>query len=324
MSVRHIGNIKVILFVLLPVVGCHQKPAQFSAFSFAVTSDTHCNTQTNGFDLAAKEISQLNPAFLLTSGDMHHQSTCELQLIAGLVTTEKEPGKNYLWYPVTGNHDMDNLTNMQLLRDHNPGGDSLPHIVNHFSHCPETVYSWDYQNAHFVALNLYCDAHDTSFRFSQDGSTVPRVTDNLYDWLKSDLESTDRQHIFVIGHTPMFPHEDIDWGGYETSYRSHLVPIAERDRFWQLLVQYDVLAYICGHYHAYLIDQEQRVWHIQMAQIGHDIWNEGKPADPVRRSTFTMINVDGNDVTYDTYRTPTPQDNRLYNLFENGILAGGS
>ena len=122
----------------------------------------------------------------------------------------------------------------------------------------------------------------------------------------------------------MFPHVDIDWGGYETAYSSHLVPIAERDRFWQLLFQHNVLAYICGHYHSYLINQKQGVWHIQMAQTGHDIWNEGESADPVRRSTFTIINVDGSHVTYETYRTPTPQDNRPYNLFENGTLAGES
>ena len=298
-------------------------PVGVSAFSFAVTSDAHCNARTNGFRLAAEAISKLGPQFMVTAGDMHRQSACESQLNAGLVTTEKEPGKDYLWYPVAGNHDMDKLANMQLLRDYNPGGKRLPFIVNQFSHCPETVYSWDYQNAHFVALNLYCDSHDTSFRHWKDGKTVPRVAENLYNWLKSDLESTDKQHIFVIGHTPMFPHADIDWGGGENAYSSSLVPIAERDRFWKLLVQRKVLAYICGHYHAYFVDREQGVWHIEMAQAGRDIWNEGKPDDPVRRSSFAIITVDGNDVTYDTYRTPTPQDSRPYNHFERGILAGG-
>jgi hypothetical protein len=48
--------------------------------------------------------------------------------------------------------------------------------------------------------------------------------------------------------------------------------------------------------------------------------NEGKPNDPVRRSTFTIIDVDGSNVAYDTYRTPTPQDNRPYTLFESAVL----
>ena len=60
-----------------------------------------------------------------------------------------------------------------------------PAFVDDFSACEETTYSFDYDNAHFVVLNVYCD-ENSDIDTSADGE----ISDHLYDWLVLDLEAT--------------------------------------------------------------------------------------------------------------------------------------
>ncbi|MBS3795262.1 MAG: metallophosphoesterase, partial [Candidatus Thorarchaeota archaeon] len=64
-----------------------------------------------------------------------------------------------------------------------------------------------------------------------------------YEWLVDDLETTDKQIKFVIGHQPMYP-------------LSHLgssldINETERDRLQALFVQENVTTYVCGHDHLF-------------------------------------------------------------------------
>ncbi|NIP97071.1 MAG: hypothetical protein GWO24_28015, partial [Akkermansiaceae bacterium] len=71
------------------------------------------------------------------------------------------------------------------LRALNPGGNTLPNVVNVGPGGPgpsgseETTYSFDYGNVHFIQLNQYYDG-------SNDAGTDGDVVDELYSWLEAD------------------------------------------------------------------------------------------------------------------------------------------
>ena len=117
-----------------------------------------------------------------------------------------------------------------------------PDIVNIGpSGCPETTYSFDYDNAHFVVVNEYCD---------NDGDDVTDgdIPDHLYNWLANDLATTAKEHIFVFGHEPAYPQPDADNGRARHMDDSLNAHPANRDRFWNLLKNAGVVAYLLRAY----------------------------------------------------------------------------
>jgi hypothetical protein len=190
-----------------------------------------------------------------------------------------EFGSDVVWFPVTGNHEEETLSDMSWIRDHYP---SLPWIVNPGpAGCETTTYSFDYLNAHFVVLNqYYTGARD----IGGDGDVV----DALYDWLVSDLASTTKPAIFVFGHEPAFPFER----HVGDSLDGHP---ANRDRFWNLLEEELVVAYLCGHTHYYSKYQHNggKVWQIDLGNAGNsdgDLY------------TFLDVTIDESWVRFDIWR----------------------
>jgi len=117
-------------------------------------------------------------------------------------------GEDFLWYPVIGNHEIsDDINNFYYTRD--TMVPSLPHIVNYGpTGSTNTSYSWDYGNAHFVAINAYWDGttntgadHNTTVA---DGDIVPA----LRDWIDADLsvgETDPDRPEFAFVHEPAYP-----------------------------------------------------------------------------------------------------------------------
>ena len=214
-------------------------------------------------------------------------------------TIEQVLGMNYIWYPVVGNHELPGKgseiyygSNMEWLREYNydaNGSGTHPDIVNTGpSGCPETTYSFDYDNAHFVVLNNYCD---------NDGDKVTDgdITGHLYNWLASDLAATNKEHIFVIGHQPAYPQPDADNGRTRKMKDSLNAYPANRDRFWNLLKNAGVVAYICGHTHNYSAVEINGVWQLNS---GH-ARGQGDIGAP---STFLIIHVNGSTVEFNANR----------------------
>ncbi len=190
-----------------------------------------------------------------------------------------EFGSDVVWFPVIGNHEEETPSDVLWIRDHYP---SLPWIVNSGPvGCENTTYSFDYLNAHFVVLNeYYVNGDDTG----GDGDVV----DALYDWLVADLASTTKPAVFVFGHEPAFPfnrHVGDSLDGHR----------ANRDRFWNLLEQELVVAYLCGHTHYYSKYQHNggKVWQI-------DLGNAGNSDGDVY--TFLDATVDESWVRFDIWR----------------------
>ncbi len=259
-------------------------------FSFAVTTDMsevsgrEYIDYPNFFAALLAYLKETGPGdFMVSPGDVLPAEDTRW-------TIEQVLGEDYLWFPLPGNHDF-GPADTAFLRDYDydPNGPAEPNLVNRGPEpCPHTTYSFDYQNAHFVALNVYCNEDSP---WGIDGS----ITDTVYDWLAADLAATDKEHIFVFGHEPAFPQPDEKTGQVRhLGWSLDEYPRA-RDRFWQLLKDEGVAAYFCGHSHNYSAVMIDGVWQIEAGQA------MGTRAAP-SPGTFLIVSVKGAEVMVETYR----------------------
>lgn len=127
------------------------------------------------------------------------------------------------FFPITGNHDYDTV-------DAAPFRDLFVLPENAWRPADrERYYSFDWGNAHFVAL-------DTETPLGQISDAA---TDDMADWLAADLAATDRFWKFIFLHKPPYsagPH------GSSTTVQTRLVPIFEA---------YGVNVVFAGHDHDY-------------------------------------------------------------------------
>ncbi len=175
-------------------------------------------------------------SFMVSPGDLD-------PVVASVDIISEILGENYTWYPVVGNHDTENSTYMQTLRAINAGGNSLPNIVN--SGPPgsiETMYSFDYGESHFVVVNQYFDGKSDK---GTDGNLVPETL----QWLEDDLKKNTKAYVFVIGHEPLIAMPDMDNGRIRHVGDSLDKYPRNAYKFYRLMMEYNVVAYLCGHTH---------------------------------------------------------------------------
>lgn len=259
-------------------------------FSFVVTSDMSLYSAREYFDYpnffaaALRYVAQFGPGdFMVSLGDILPAEDTSW-------TVDQVLGEDYPWFPLPGNHDF-SMAEINFFRNYQMdiNGDQEPNIINWGPEsCPDTTYSFDFQNAHFVALNVYCDEE---VPWGIDGS----ITDTVYDWLAADLDQTQKDHIFVFGHEPAFPRPDSDTGQIRHLGDSLDQYPQARDRFWGLLKDKGVIAYIHGHTHGYNAEKIDGVWQLNAGQ------SMGVRAAP-SPGTFLIISVNGSRVNLQTYR----------------------
>jgi hypothetical protein len=277
-------------------------------FTFAVTADMREFAGPGTYDTAqyfrgaVEAIAGLGgSAFMVSPGDIDPPSGV-------LWTITRTLGITTTWYPVVGNHELPGSgnepytgTNMIWLRGYDYGA-----VNPGPAGCPTTTYSFDYQSAHLVVLNEYCDA-------AGDTVTDGDVPDHLYNWLAADLSATQKAHVFVFGHEPAYPQPDADNGRLRHLGDSLDQYPANRDRFWSLLKDEGVVAYICGHTHNYSAVNVNGVWQL-------DAGHARGLGDTGARSTFILIRVDGPAVTFVVYRDDA--SGGPYTLMHSGVLTG--
>lgn len=214
-----------VIFVLLVL-------SRAQAFVFVSLADSRGNDTGVNSGILSRIVQQVagdSPAFIVFSGD----------LIAGNPDNEIVKLQYNRWrkvmepvlsripvYVIPGNHEINGPGQNRIFQEVFEMPENGPEGYE------ELCYSFDYENCHFVCLdtNYYGKFH--------------RLGQLQYDWLKHDLAKTDREHIFVFGHEPAYP-----VGPHKGN--SLDVYIQERDRFWNLLKEYKVKAYFCGHEHLY-------------------------------------------------------------------------
>jgi hypothetical protein len=223
---------------------------------------------------------------------------------------DDEFGTTAIWYPITGNHEAETVSDMDWLRtEYNTGNNGrTPLKLNTNQDGPtgsvETTYSWDYGNAHFIALNQYWDG---GTMLGSDNATDGDIAPALYSWLAADLTANTKQFVFVFGHEPAFPYTR-HVGNSLDQYPNN------RDAFWSLLEGENVQAYFCGHTHYYSKHQGDEshvgdVWQLDVGNAGND------PGDGL---TYFDVVVGSNQVSVNVYRDG---GTGIFSLFESVILS---
>ena len=100
------------------------------------------------FDGACEAMRAVGPGeFMLGPGDLDPPDAVRSVI-------DQYLGTNYLWYPVAGNHELEQTNTMHWLRSWARAG--IPHLVRRGPDGAEfSTYSFDYGNSHFIALNLH-------------------------------------------------------------------------------------------------------------------------------------------------------------------------
>lgn len=252
-----ISKVVIIGSVLLCIFACNKIDTLKNAenLTFIVAADwrdkaTERYHSTEYFLGALEAITESGKgSFMVSPGDVE-----PVDASANLIA--KVLGEDYPWYPVIGNHETEDSTYMQSLRDINAGGNSLQNVVNIGPPgSVETTFSFDYGNSHFVVLNQYFDG-------KSDMGTDGDIVDALYNWLKNDLESTDIKHIFVVGHEPIISIPDMHNGRHRHIGDSLDKYPRNAFRFYQLLLKHNVTAYLHGHTHSTSYSNINGLWQI--------------------------------------------------------------
>jgi hypothetical protein len=198
-------------------------------FHFTIFSDNH---QYEGFAdfLNAMNVKTGGPGlFLLGCGD-HHPMHRTFNAIKSVF------GRTVPWIFAVGNHDLNGAYSDGLYWYHDYFNKALrPYVKTGPPNGEDTNFSFDSGPIHFTVINPY-------YGGSGDRNRYPDIVDELYEWIKSDLDNTSKPFKLVVGHPPAFP------SGIVVGRSLDLSP-ENRDRFWKLLEEKKVSAYICGHSH---------------------------------------------------------------------------
>jgi predicted phosphodiesterase len=260
-------------------------------FSFFITADMRQYAgpefQSSKYFLGVCEAIKMEGkgAFMVSTGDIDPPWFVRQTITSVL-------GENYIWYPVLGNHETETSEDMAYLREYNRDGNTLPYIVNKGpAGAVETMYSFDYGDAHFVVVNQY---YNGVADMVLDGDTSPAT----YEWLAADLKASDKKYKFVFGHEPAYVLPDMKTGRLRHENNSLNKYPENRDRFWNLLKENRVVAYVCGHTHNTSIYKFEGVYQID---AGHSR-GIGDQAVP---STFVKITVGKEECIYRFFRDDT-------------------
>ena len=182
-------------------------------------------------------------------------------------------GTSYRWIPGIGNHEAETPADMTWLRqewhdptDNNPAAIREP-ISSYATGGPEGTTETQFYFVHkgilFVYINEYWDGADDDAVNEYSGQVISETI----DWLTGVFLAYESYPKFVIGHAPAFPQNR-----HLNNCINKYVP--ERDVFWNLLTEHNVLAYLCGHTHWYSRYQVNNTWD-NIANIAGDVWNNG-------------------------------------------------
>jgi hypothetical protein len=268
-----------------------------TSWAFVVVSDVHTSTNPSGTQQNFEQIKEWidnstpempAPEFMVITGDFPPVSTAsnpsETDDIINTVF-----GPDFIWFPVIGNHEIsDGIGNFNWCRD--TKFPTLPWIINSGpTGSIGTTYSWEYENAHFVAVNGYWDGTTNSGGdHARDGDVVPA----LRSWIDSDLSTTSKIHKFAFIHEPAYP----DYRHVGDSLDKYP---ANRDVFVSMLNNHSMETLFCGHTHYYEHDTSNE--YPLLGNI-HQLTNakfRAQTGDGGHTITYVVIN--GTKTTYKIY-----------------------
>lgn len=167
-------------------------PPPPSSFTFVVWADTRGNYST--LATLSAQADTHNPAFTLYAGDGESNgfSAAGTNVLMAAIDGNSSNGLSARTFIVRGNHDALDAAGWQQYYD--LVGVARAVGATHYSaFTPDLTYSFDYQNAHFVAIDVPGDAD--------------LITSAQTSWLDSDLAAAEARgltHAFIYFHGPIF------------------------------------------------------------------------------------------------------------------------
>ncbi len=152
-----------------------------------------------------KDLAELNPEFILATGDISSHNTCDAMFAA----RDLMDSLGFPYFPMGGNHDF-------------PLTESREWFLEAFhAHLPvrSTVYSFDWNNLHFAVLDPWWKWSDDSLAEASEASIVESQKTNLkgarwaipphqLEWLQEDLAAHPDKPTIVATHYPAIPIPD--------------------------------------------------------------------------------------------------------------------
>jgi hypothetical protein len=181
----------------------------------------------------------------------------------------------YIW-PMPGDHEIQNRFDENIYRR------EFPDV---FNNGPEDekglTYSFDYNDVHFIAIST------NRWRYGIPGDTAGGRNDYHYiknpDWLELNIKTAlerGAKYIIVMGHEQPFPvgghlKDGLPNLGADLTFppdSAKLDFLARRNRFWKILAENNVSAYICGHEHLYSRQSVDGVYQILAGSAGAPVY----------------------------------------------------
>ncbi len=288
----------VYMFLRLSVIICMITafiiPMSRANFSFAVTGDEY---NFPAIRVAFEDAKARDPqcAFVFDVGDMG--SLREDGILYTDYNLHYYPdieawNGSIPWFAVIGNHDVERPEVMEyIMTNVTPRYENQVQGIENFREGPKdadyrTIYSFDYQNAHFVVLNEYYHEDRLSPDYSPTGHIYRESGNPESDqmaWLENDLNSTDKELIFVFGHEPAYPASKRHLGDSLDHFPE------DRDEFWNVLVKYNVTAFFNGHTHVYARTVKKGVYQVDAGLARTRAW-------------YVLVKVRGDNVIFETYK----------------------
>lgn len=203
------------------------------SFSFAVFGDTQAfddsNPESSNLKKAVSSVSQQNVDLVLTVGDLIFK--CDLGHPCEKYYADWKNIMSPLFsrtYEVQGNHDRSGAAYSDGIWQKEFS--NLP--SNGPPNFSKLVYSFNFQNSHFVILN-------------SEKPQMGAISKEQRDWLEQDLATHRKAHTFVFFHEPVFKTDKGSPGGCLDADPK------QRDELIKIFNAYQVTAVFNGHEHIF-------------------------------------------------------------------------
>jgi 3',5'-cyclic-AMP phosphodiesterase len=198
-----------------------------TVLTFAVMGDTQSfKTGNSGgnFQTVVRDIVKSNVNLVFSTGDL--TGSCESyteclkkhnswKTIAAPLISKT--------YAAMGNHDNINDKGVKAWQD------AFNFPTNGPADFSKLVYSFDFENSHFVVL-------------ASDSPDMHKINEEQRSWLEKDLAASKKDNTFVFFHEPAFPVNSKVGESLDKNTE-------ERDALWQIFDKYNVTAVFNGHEH---------------------------------------------------------------------------
>ena len=282
---------------LLFLIGCNRPSGETSVteengFSFAFLTDIHLQPEKDavaGFRQAIDSVNRLNPDFVITGGDLVmdvlDQTYGRADSLFNLYN-EVSGELNMPVYNAAGNHEMYGWHRAEEGIESNPEFGKKMYEKK----MGDRFYSFDHKGWHFVIL-------DAIYR-GEDGHYIGKIDEQQQEWLKGDLEKTDKNMpIAITVHIPFITSAtQLSQGALAANSKSTV--ITNSLEVLQLFGEHNLRLVLQGHLHFIedLFVGNQVHFITGGAVCGR--WWSNEPGDHPEEG-FMMIHVKGEELSWE-------------------------